>query len=251
MNTADRPASAQPNSAQPNSAQPNSAQPNSAQPNSARPTPPRSTPGSAKDIVLDRLRAALADDPPPAPVPRDYGTHLPPGTDLVELLTDRLVDYKARVHTDLPAALAGIARLLVPADAPTDWLTDFTGEVLRDNDSPLSTLDSADAVLTCCAVAIAETGTIVLDAGPGQGRRAATLVPDRHVVIVRTDQIVGRVPEAIRRLATGSASRPQTWISGPSATSDIELNRVEGVHGPRHLDVVILSGTSPQGEEAA
>jgi L-lactate dehydrogenase complex protein LldG len=103
----------------------------------------------------------------------------------------------------------------------------------------VSELDHVDAVLTGCAVAIAETGTIVLDAGVAQGRRAITLVPDRHIVVVTVEQIVGRVPEAVRRLTAAWSARPQTWISGPSATSDIELNRIEGVHGPRRLDVVI------------
>jgi L-lactate dehydrogenase complex protein LldG len=194
-----------------------------------------------REAILARLRAALADAPEPVTVPRDYGLTLPPGTDLVALFTDRLLDYRAHVHTSLADAWQGVSRLLVPADAPRAWLAGFTGEVVVDDATPLSTLDSVDAVLTGCAVAVAQTGTIVLDGGPGQGRRAATLVPDRHLVIVRPEQIVGRVPEAVRRLAAGSATRPQTWISGPSATSDIELNRVEGVHGPRRLDVVIAA----------
>jgi L-lactate dehydrogenase complex protein LldG len=194
---------------------------------------------SARDEILARLRAALADNPDPVPVPRDYGLALPDGTDLVALLTDRLVDYQAHVHHSLADAWQGVSRLLVPADLPPEWLDGFAGEVVVDDGARLSTLDGVDAVLTGCAVAIAQTGTIVLDAGPGQGRRAATLVPDRHLVVVHPDQIVGRVPEAVRRLAAASATRPQTWISGPSATSDIELNRVEGVHGPRRLDVVI------------
>jgi L-lactate dehydrogenase complex protein LldG len=194
----------------------------------------------ARAAILARLRAALADNPEPIAVPRDYGLALPRGTDLVALLTERLVDYRAHVHQRLADAWQGVSRLLVPTDLPAEWLAGFPGEVVVDDGAPLSTLDGVDAVLTGCAVAIAQTGTIVLDAGPGQGRRAATLVPDRHLVVVRPDQIVGRVPEAVRRLAAaGSAARPQTWISGPSATSDIELNRVEGVHGPRRLDVVI------------
>ena len=100
----------------------------------------------------------------------------------------------------------------------------------------IEALDTADAVITTCAIAIAETGTIVLDHGPGQGPRALTLVPDHHIVIVRPDQIVPGVPDA---LTTLDPTRPLTWISGPSATSDIELDRIEGVHGPRTLDVVI------------
>ncbi len=195
----------------------------------------------SREAILARLRAALADAPEPVTVPRDYGRTLPPGTDLVALFTGRLLDYRAHVHTALADAWQGVSRLLVPADAPRAWLAGFAGEVVVDDGAPLSTLDSVDAVLTGCAVAVAETGTIVLDGGPGQGRRAVTLVPDRHLVVVRPDQIVGRVPEAVRRLAVSSASRPQTWISGPSATSDIELNRVEGVHGPRRLDVVIAA----------
>ena len=190
---------------------------------------------SARDEILDRLRAALADAPAAESIPRDYGRHL--NGDLVPLLIDRLVDYKARVHETVAGGLAGVGTLLVPRDVPAEWLTEYDGKTVVDEDLAVEGLDAVDAVLTGCAVAIAETGTIVLDAGPAQGRRAITLVPDRHVVVVRVDQIVGRVPEALPRLAP---TRPQTWISGPSATSDIELNRVEGVHGPRTLDVVIL-----------
>jgi len=190
---------------------------------------------NARDAILARLRSALADEPAAEPIPRDYGRQL--DGDLVELLTDRLVDYKARVHRSIGDALAGVGTLLVPDDVPDGWLSQYTGKTVIDERRSVEELDQVDAVLTGCAVAIAQTGTIVLDGGPAQGRRAITLVPDRHVVVVRVDQIVGRVPEALPRLAP---TRPQTWISGPSATSDIELNRVEGVHGPRTLDVVIL-----------
>jgi len=205
---------------------------------------------SARDEILARLRAALADAPAAEPVPRDYGRHLggEPDGGLVELLIDRLVDYKARVHRTVEEALTGVETLLVPGDVPPDWLTAYTGKTIVDRDLSIEELDRVDAVLTGCAVAIAQTGTIVLDAGATQGRRAITLVPDRHVVVVLAEQIVGRVPEALPRLAP---TRPQTWISGPSATSDIELNRVEGVHGPRTLDVVIVEPgrhATPAGE---
>ncbi|WFE99953.1 LUD domain-containing protein [Micromonospora sp. WMMD964] len=195
---------------------------------------------SARDEILARLRTALADDPPPVPVPREY-RRVGDRSDLVAVLVDRLEDYRAVVHHGidaLPGLLAEVGRLAVPTDVPADWLAGYTGQVRRDA-PPLSPaeLDETDAVLTGCAVAIAESGTIVLDAGPAQGRRALTLVPDRHICVVRADQVVGLLPEALTRL---DARAPLTWISGPSATSDIELDRVEGVHGPRRLDVVVV-----------
>ncbi|GIG70404.1 LutC/YkgG family protein [Phytomonospora endophytica] len=200
---------------------------------------------SAREEVLARLRTALRDAPvEPEPV-RDYrreGTTDP--EELRALLVDRLRDYKATVHettpdglpTTLSAVLADATVLAVPADLPVEWLAGHTGEVRADPDVP--GLDTSDAVLTGAAVAIAETGTIVLDAGPAQGRRALTLVPDRHVCVLFAEQVVATVPEAIARLR--SPASPLTWISGPSATSDIELRRVEGVHGPRRLDVVLV-----------
>jgi L-lactate dehydrogenase complex protein LldG len=134
----------------------------------------------------------------------------------------------------LVARLAG-GRVVVPDGFPDEWLRAV--DVVRDTGLSAQELDALDAVATTCTVAIAETGTIVLDAGPGQGRRALTLVPDHHVVVVRAEQVVAGVPHALGRL---DPRRPQTWISGPSATSDIELQRVEGVHGPRRLDVVLV-----------
>ncbi|WP_238449278.1 LUD domain-containing protein [Micromonospora sp. 4G55] len=195
---------------------------------------------NARDDILARLRAALVDAPAPVDVPRHY-RRVAESVELIELFVDRLVDYRAVVHHGLDALarlLAGLDRLAVPDDIPGHWLTGFAGRVRRDT-PPLSPaeLDGMDAVLTGCAVAVADTGTIVLDAGPTQGRRVLTLVPDRHICVVRTGQIVGLLPEAVARL---DPRAPQTWISGPSATSDIELNRVEGVHGPRRLDVVLV-----------
>ncbi|MGC4746736.1 LutC/YkgG family protein [Micromonospora sp. DT201] len=195
---------------------------------------------TARDEILARLRTALADSPPPVEVPRRY-RRVDDRRDLIEVVVDRLEDYRAVVHRGidaLPGLLAEVDRLAVPTDIPADWLADYAGQVHRDA-PPLSPaqLDDMDAVLTGCAVVVADTGTIILDAGPAQGRRALTLVPDRHICVVRTDQVVGLLPEALTRL---DPRAPQTWISGPSATSDIELNRVEGVHGPRRLEVVLV-----------
>jgi len=116
-----------------------------------------------------------------------------------------------------------------------------SAEVSVDSGLSATELDAFDAVVTRAAAAIAETGTIILDGSPGQGRRAISLVPDYHLCVVAASQVVHRVPDAVAMLA-GSARRPLTWISGPSATSDIELNRVEGVHGPRTLEVILLGG---------
>jgi L-lactate dehydrogenase complex protein LldG len=205
---------------------------------------------SAREAVLARIRAALGDGPPAVIVPRDYDRGLPPDTDIHELFVERVSDYRATVHRTtaarLPETIAallaerGAARIVAPSGLPAAWLAGSDAQVARD-DPPLSyqDLDALDGVITGCAVAIAETGTIVLDAGPEQGRRAISLLPDLHVCIVMGTQVVGTVPEALERL---EPTRPQTWISGPSATSDIELQRVEGVHGPRTLDVVLVEG---------
>jgi L-lactate dehydrogenase complex protein LldG len=199
----------------------------------------------ARSVVLGRVRRALADRPAVPETPRAYDVTRPLG-DLVELAAERIADYRAEVHRsaldDVPAKIAellaarGARRMVGPVDLPSSWRVDGA-EWLSDS-PPLSIdqLDGADGVLTGCAVAIAETGTIVLDAGEAQGRRALTLVPDYHLCVVRADQIVGIVPEALARL---EPTRPLTFISGPSATSDIELDRVEGVHGPRTLHVII------------
>jgi L-lactate dehydrogenase complex protein LldG len=207
---------------------------------------------SVREQTLARIRAAVRDAPEPAPVLRDYRVshHPDDPAALVRLLAENLTDYRARVHrcpaeAELPVLIGrlltrhGSRGLVAPPGIPDAWLADCGVEVLRD-EQPLAAvrLDAVDSVLTGCALAVAETGTIVLDGGPGQGRRALTLVPDHHVCVVRVPgQVVASVPQALPRL---DPRRPQTWISGPSATSDIELDRVEGVHGPRTLDVVLL-----------
>ena len=200
-------------------------------------------PAGAREEILSRIRTALTDRPEPAPVARDYRVAGSVPAD-VEQFVDRLVDYRATVHRcgrDETALrlkeildARGISRIVVPDGFPTEWLPDVT---VVGEPAGVERLDEVGAVLTSCAVAVAETGTIVLDAGPGQGPRALTLVPDYHLCVVRADQIVAGVPEAIARL---DPARPLTWISGPSATSDIELSRVEGVHGPRTLVVLLV-----------
>lgn len=204
----------------------------------------------ARAVILDRIRASLADRPVAVAIPRDYDHGLRTPTDLAELFVDRVSDYRATVYRTTAAELSetiagvlkahGARRLAVPAAIPDAWLAASLVERIAD-DPPLShaDLDGLDGTITGCAVAIAETGTIVLDAGPDQGRRALSLLPDLHVCVVRVDQVVGTVPEALERLPP---TRPLTWISGPSATSDIELQRVEGVHGPRLLDVILVGG---------
>lgn len=211
---------------------------------------------SSRDIILGRIGRALGpvpDEPYEAVVDRGYadehGDRTPGQT--VDLLAENLADYRALVHrTDaarLPAVLArvlavrGARTVLVPPGLPPDWLA--AADAVRVPDRAGSTpeeLDRADSVVTGCAVAVAETGTIVLDGSPDQGRRRLTLVPDHHVCVVRVPgQVVASVPRALARL---DPARPLTWISGPSATSDIELARVEGVHGPRTLEVVLVAG---------
>ncbi|MGA5544817.1 LutC/YkgG family protein [Mycobacterium sp. NPDC051198] len=203
------------------------------------------TPDAARAAVLDRIRGALAAAPPPSvEVPRDYHRESLTGAGDVERFAEAVAEYRARVHRIGVDAIASTvlelvgpdATVVIPADLPPEWVTGLTAMP----DEPtlnVEQLDRADAVLTGCRLGIAATGTIVLDAGPGQGRRALTLVPDHHLCVVRAEQIVDTVPQAFAEL---TATRPLTFISGPSATSDIELQRVEGVHGPRTLDVLIV-----------
>lgn len=211
---------------------------------------------SSRERVLGRVRRALADVPPDerpyeVAVKRDYlrehGERTAGRT--VELLAENLADYRAIVHRcdaqELPylvmrlLAERGSQEVLVPPGLPPEWMS--AADPARVHDRAVSTphrLDQVDSVVTGCAVAIAETGTIVLDGSPDQGRRRISLIPDHHICVVRVpDQVVASVPQALERL---DPVRPSTWISGPSATSDIELDRVEGVHGPRTLEVILL-----------
>jgi L-lactate dehydrogenase complex protein LldG len=207
---------------------------------------------SSREEILGRIRAATADITATADIPRRYA---PPGRGpgqadeaLVGLFEERASDYRATVRRcaadDAAQVIAdavaarGAQRIGVPRGFPADWSALLPGVVPDDPPLDIAALDALDGVVTTVAVAVAETGTIVLDTGPGQGSRAFTLVPDYHVAVVRTGQIVAAVPDAVAAL---DPARPLTWISGPSATSDIELSRVEGVHGPRTLDIVIVS----------
>jgi L-lactate dehydrogenase complex protein LldG len=207
---------------------------------------------NAREEMLRRIRTATSDLAELPPVERGYqvATGLPTGVDpaVVERFEERVSDYQATVRRcgadevgDVVAAMVnerGARRIGVPEGFPAAWSAKLADQV---SDSPpleVAALDALDGVVTSCAVAIAETGTIVLDTGPGQGRRALTLVPDYHLAVVPADLIVAGVPDAVARL---DPVRPLTWISGPSATSDIELTRVEGVHGPRTLDVLIVT----------
>jgi len=201
---------------------------------------------TTREEFLARVRGALGDRPAPPPVPREYQTTLG-DVDVLALFAEMAADYRAAVSRTPAAALPeeiaaalrerGARRVVTPPGVPPEWLSRAEVELLSD-EPPLTNddLDRSDGVVSGCAVAIAQTGTIVLDAGAGQGRRALTLLPDYHLCVVRADQIVGTVSEALARL---DPARPQTWISGPSATSDIELDRVEGVHGPRTLRILI------------
>jgi L-lactate dehydrogenase complex protein LldG len=215
---------------------------------------------SAKETILWRIRRATRDvpageRPEDVAVERGYRSRDDAAREeVVERFAENVAEYKATVHRvgsdELPGAIErtlrerDVERLVVPPHLPGAWVPEGV-QVLRDGARRRledEELDRSDGVLTGCALGIAQTGTIVLDAGGGQGRRALTLLPDYHLCVVREDQIVSLVPEAIRRLedTVGDEGRAVTFISGPSATSDIELDRVEGVHGPRTLEVLIV-----------
>ena len=214
---------------------------------------------TAKETVLWRIRHATSDvpeqeRPEDVPVERGYRTEEEAAREeIVARFAERTAEYEAQVHRvahdELPGSIAealkrrGVKRLVVPPYLPKAWIPEGVETLTDAARSRLTNkeLDESDGVLTGCASGIAQTGTIVLDAGRAQGRRALTLLPDYHLCVVREEQIVGLVPEAFARLeeTVKSEGRAITFISGPSATSDIELNRVEGVHGPRTLEVLI------------
>ncbi|MGI8867292.1 MAG: LutC/YkgG family protein [Mycobacteriales bacterium] len=206
---------------------------------------------TARDDVLGAFRPALADvpgDEPPTAEPGGYDVSLPGDREsAVRLFCERVDAYRATVRRvardDLARVVAttladrGIHSLAVPPGVPAEWLPESVDVTRDDGELGSARLDQIDGVVTGAALGIALTGTIVLDAGPDQGRRLLSLVPDYHLCVVGADAVVGTVPEAMARLG---AERPLTLISGPSATSDIELDRIEGVHGPRTLDVLLI-----------
>jgi L-lactate dehydrogenase complex protein LldG len=213
---------------------------------------------TAREEILARIRTAL-DDVPGAEAPADVAVARGyrrvrelSGPGLADLLAERVSDYAAEVRRvavgDVAEAVAtacaemGLRGVVVPAGLPEPWRPHDV-ELIEDRGLSATELDAVDGVVTGCAVAIAQTGTIVLDGSPICGRRLLTLVPDHHICVVLSGQIVELVPEAIAAVAPAvrEAARPITFVSGPSASSDIELSRVEGVHGPRHLRVLLAT----------
>jgi len=210
---------------------------------------------AARDEILSRVARALSDvpsdeEPEDVAVPREYGRE--ESVDVVALFVERASEYRAEVRRVRPNHVAaavsevcrahGLTRLGVPDDLPAHWLPGDVEAVPAGGLGPRE-LDTLGAALTGCALAVAETGTIVFDAGARQGLRVLSLVPDHHVCIVEEHQIVGSIPEALGRIGRSirDGRRPVTLVSGPSATSDIELDRVEGVHGPRDLVILVVS----------
>lgn len=225
-----------------------------------------------RELILARVRSAITDVPageaPAWSVEDDldpsaaYARQRQPDEgELVRLFAERCEGYKATVtvvgaasdepaSNEIRAAVEAACRrhraatLVVPDGIDQDLLPEGVAARVDEPPLELAELDSCDGVLTGCALAIAQTGTIVLDASAGQGRRALTLVPDLHICVVESANIVAGVPEAFARLQEAVRDRrPLTFISGPSATSDIELERVEGVHGPRRLEVIVATGS--------
>jgi L-lactate dehydrogenase complex protein LldG len=205
----------------------------------------------AREAVLATIRSALAGDrPSPEPSPRGFRRESPGGEDRTTLFLERLADYTAGVRAVDAGEVAtaveeicrahGAERIAAPTGLDAGWRPEGV-TVVEDGGLSVADLDAVDGVLSGCAGAIAETGTILLDGGPESGRRALTLLPDLHVCVVRASRLAGGVPEGIEALREAAAAgQPITLVSGPSATSDIELERVEGVHGPRRLEVVLV-----------
>jgi L-lactate dehydrogenase complex protein LldG len=215
--------------------------------------------GDARAEVLAAIRRALGPaEPRPAPATlavEEFTSHLPAGAEeLVELFCERVRDYRAGVSRagadGVAGAVADIAarhgarRLVVPGGLPVQWRPPELELVQDDGELTARELEQFDGALTAAGLAIAETGTLVLEGGPDQGRRALTLLPDLHICVVPVARVVSDVPDAAAALGelVRSERRPVTFVSGPSATSDIELRRVEGVHGPRRLEVVVAGG---------
>jgi L-lactate dehydrogenase complex protein LldG len=211
---------------------------------------------AARDEILGRIRSALRDvprdeRPDDVAVARDYrGADAAPDPDAVVRFVERAGEYRAevrrvergalRAEIEAVCAARGARRIAVPADLPEAWRPGGV-ELIADDGLAFAELDGVDGVITGCAAAIAETGTLVLDGGAGQGRRVVTLLPDFPLCVVEAARVVGTVPEGLAAVAAAvyGERRPITLISGPSATSDIELERVEGVHGPRDLVVLV------------
>ena len=206
----------------------------------------------AKTEILGRIRDALGERQGMGEVARAYlQTSDLSQTELLKAFSERVTEYRATVYRTSEAKLsekvAEVCRLrkaktlIIPSDSPETWLPNEV-QFIRDGELTNAELSAADGVLSGCALAVAQTGTLVLDSGAAQGRRVLTLLPDLHLCVVFARQIVGTVPKAVTALQH-AATRPLTFISGPSATSDIELNRVEGVHGPRKLDILLVEET--------
>ncbi len=213
---------------------------------------------SARDVIFARIRTALADVPklpPEQDVSLDWEYGKPLALkDVLDTFVKMCVDYKAVVErveaAQVPETITKLLQdrkvktLAVPPRIDAEWrkAAENAGAKLIDDDPPKTNqeLNEVEGVMTAARVGIADTGTIVLDHTPDQGRRALSLVPDLHLCVIRADQVVSDVPEAVQRLKDSiKAGQPLTWISGPSATSDIELSRVEGVHGPRNLLIIL------------
>ena len=207
---------------------------------------------SGRDAVLGAVRRALAHSPEPAPHTPAYRRHGDMAAEAqVERFLGRLGDYDVHVtvvagEADIAAAVAarlsacGKTQVAVPRDLPPAWRPAGV-EILVERELDARRLGAVPASLTGCALAVAETGSIVLDGGDAQGRRVLTLLPDHHLCVVFADQLVESLPEALQRLAPAAhEGRPLTFVSGPSATADIEFERVVGVHGPRLLDVFFV-----------